>query len=99
MTREFIIMVLANVVFVFLYVAYNWVEYSILSPLYHVAIRVYFPWYIQFTGTPDGNLIVSFFDINFGLMLFLLAIFVNLFFAYRLQRSKETKSKDLTAKV
>ena len=91
MKSEFKLMVFFDAVFVALYLLWNWSEYSILSPLYQVAVSAHFPWYIQFSGTPDGNSLVAFFDFNFGLLTLLLAILVNLFLAYRLQRNKETK--------
>lgn len=88
MKSEFKLMIFFNAVFAAFYLLWNWNEYSTLSPLYQVAISAHFPWYIQFSGTPDGNGLVAFFDANFGLFILLFVIFVNLCLAYRLQKSK-----------
>jgi cobalamin synthase len=87
MKSEFGLMVFCNGVFVALYLLWNWAEYSRLQSLGNpVAVSTHFPWYIQFSTS--GNAITVLFDTNFGLIFFLLAIFVNLYLAYRLQRSK-----------
>jgi len=70
---------------------WNWAEYSILNPLSQVAIKAYFPLNIVFSGTSDGEGLSLFNDINFGLLFFSLAILVNLYLAYGLQKNKETK--------
>jgi hypothetical protein len=93
MSREFKLMVLANVLFVFLYVYLNWSEYSMLNRFTGpVSLSAHFPWYIQIYGQTGLHDILMF-DNNVFLWLFLLAVFVNLYFIIRLQRSKETKLK------
>jgi hypothetical protein len=89
--KQLKLIVLVNALIIALYLYWNWTEYSILKPLYHVAITTNFPWYIQFSGTPDGNAIIVFIDINFGLMMLLLAIFTNMYFIITLQRNNQTK--------
>jgi heme O synthase-like polyprenyltransferase len=83
-------MVLVNAVFVALYLSWNWAEYSAInglgSPIY---VTTHFPLYIQYEGA--GNAVRIFIDSNFTLLLFLLAIAINMYFLFRLQRSKETK--------
>jgi hypothetical protein len=86
-----------NAFLVFLYLLWNWSEYSTLSPLYKVAVNAHFPWYIQFSGTPNGNALVAFLDVNWGLFIILLATLVNLYFFVRLQRSIDSKGS--TVKV
>jgi hypothetical protein len=88
---EFKVMVFFDAAFAAFYLLCNWSEYSVLSPLYQVAISAHFPWYIHFSGTPDGNGLVAFYDANFGLFTLLFVTLVNLYLAYRLQIGKETK--------
>ena len=83
-------MLFSNALFLALYLLWNWAEYSGLNGLYQVAISSHFPWYVQFSYTPD-DVSAAFFDLNFGLAILLLAVLVNLYLAYKLQRSKETK--------
>jgi hypothetical protein len=87
------IMLLANALFVVLYLLWNWAEYSAInglgSPVY---ITTYYPLKIQYVGA--GNAVHIFVDSNFTLLLFLFATFVNLYLAFRLQRSKETKTEN-----
>jgi hypothetical protein len=91
MLKQFKLIVLANAFFVFVFVAYNWVEYSALNSFgYQVAIRAHFPWNIQFS-VQNPNAPRLDIESNYTLFLFLLATFVNLYLAYRIQRSKETK--------
>jgi hypothetical protein len=84
MKSESSLMVFFDAAFAAFYLLWNWNEYSTLSPLYQVSISAHFPLYIQYSGTPGGNELVSFFDGNFGLFIFLFVIFVNLYLAYRL---------------
>jgi hypothetical protein len=85
MDKKIKLLALVNAAFVVLYLLWNWAEYSILSPLNHVSVKAHFPLYIQFSGSPNGNAIVSFFDFNFGFMILLLATVVNLFVVLRLK--------------
>jgi len=85
-----------NAFLVFVYLLWNWAEYSALSPLYQVSVDAHFPWYIQFSGL-HGNALVAFFDFNWGLFIILLATFVDLYFFVRLQRSIDSKGS--TVKV
>ena len=90
MNKQLKTIVYINVVFFALYLLWNWVEYSILGPLYQVAINAYFPLNIVFSGTtPDGVGLSLFNDVNFGLLFFSLAMLANLYFAYNLQKSIE----------
>jgi hypothetical protein len=91
MKIEFKVMVFFDAAFAAFYLLWNWNEYSVLSPLYQVATSAHFPWYIQFSGTSDGNGLVSFSDANFGLFTLLLVIFVNLYIAYRLKEAKKQR--------
>lgn len=90
MHKQLKLMVLVNALFVALYLLWNWAEYSAInnlgSPIYVVT---HFPLYIQYEGA--GNAVQIFIDSNFTLLLFLLATLVNLYLAFRLQRTKETK--------
>jgi hypothetical protein len=87
MNKQFKTIVYFNAAFFVLYLLWNWSEYSVLSPLYQVAINSHFPLYIAFSGTSDGVGLDLFTDYNFGLLLFSLAIIVNLYLAYRLQKA------------
>jgi hypothetical protein len=97
MSRELALILSINAFLVFVYLLWNWSEYSTLSPLYQVAVDAHFPWYIQFSGTTNGNALVAFFDVNWGLFIILLATFVNLYFFVRLQRRVDSKGS--TAKI
>ena len=90
MDKPFKLVVFSNALFFALYLLWNWNEYSILNGMYQVSIRAYFPLTILFSGTKVGYDILLVSDVNFGLVFFFLAMFVNLC-AYRLQRSKATK--------
>jgi hypothetical protein len=98
MRQNFILMILANGFFVFLYVFLNWAEYYGLQSDVNqfgnsLAVNTSFPWYIQYSGggtlTNPGTF--TWFDLNFTLWLFLLATVVNMYFIFRLQGNKETK--------
>jgi hypothetical protein len=95
MNKQFKLMVLANAVFVLLYFAYDWVEYSSIQQLSALSlgnllyVTPHFPWQIQYVG--NTHVVFQFDDYNFTLLLFLLATFLNLYIAFKLQRSKETK--------
>jgi hypothetical protein len=90
MHKQFKIMVLVNALFVVLYLLWNWAEYSAIyvlgSPVY---VTTYYPLYIQYVGA--GNAVHIFIDSNFTLLLFLLAISMNIYFLFKLQRNIETK--------
>ncbi len=90
MPEQYKLMVLVNALFVALYLLWNWAEYSVInalgSPVY---AKTYYPLYIQYVGA--GNAIQVFNDSNFALMLFLLAISVNMYFIFKLHGRKETK--------
>jgi hypothetical protein len=95
MSKDFKLMVLANAVFVALYVFFNWVEYSSLnlSSYSYPSIRTRFPLYFAITSyhPPTGAVVYSLVP-NFNLMIFLVAISLNTYFIIRLQRGKRTKS-------
>lgn len=96
MKLEFQLMVFLNALFVALYLLWNWSEYSILNGFGDsaVVVKAYYPWYIQFSGgriNAPGVILFTDTDTNYGLAFFFLAILVNLYLAYRLQRKKETK--------
>ena len=95
-TRELTQILSINAFLVFVYLLWNWAEYSALSQLYQVSVDAHFPWYIQFSGT-NGNALVALFDVNWGLFIILLATFVDLYFFVRLQRSIDSKGS--TVKV
>ena len=94
MKIEFTLMVYLNALLVALYLLWNWAEYSVLNGLNVYFINAYYPWYIQLSYTVEqapGLLQRDVTEPNFGLALVFIALFVNLYLAYRLQRSKETK--------
>jgi hypothetical protein len=95
MIRQLKLLVFVNALFVFLFVLYNWVEYSMLSSAASGlgSIRVFFPSYIQYSGggtETQPGMFVDFYS-NFTLLIFLLATIVNLFFIIRFSKSTETK--------
>jgi hypothetical protein len=79
-------MILANAIFVILYLYFNWVEYSFIN---NNTVSTSFPYYIEYGSL--SNLQTLFQEPNWTLLFFLLAIFVNLYLANKLQRSIETK--------
>ena len=94
MAKQLKLLVFVNALFVFLFVLYNWVEYSMLSTFasHSGFIRVFFPTYIQYSGggsETQPGMFVDFYP-NFTLLIFLVATFVNLYFIIRLQRNKAT---------
>ncbi len=81
--------------FVALFLLWNWAEYSAINGLGNpIYVITHFPLYIQYDGA--GNAVQIFIDSNFTLVLFLLATFINLYLAFRLQTSKETGNKELS---
>ncbi len=92
MQRQFKLMILVNGLLVFLYVFSNWAEYSIMAiGSFHddVTIQPYFPFYFTVTRFNVGFSAILF--LNYPLTIFLTAMLVNLYFIFRLQRSKETR--------
>ncbi len=91
MSKQSLLMILANVMFVLFYVYVDWAQYTLfnvfgLSP---VIIQSHFPSYIQITVTPptlSHTLIVV--D-NFPLLIFITTIIFNLYFIIKLQKSKK----------
>jgi hypothetical protein len=89
--KEFKLIVLFNALFAVFYLFWNWDEYSAITSMKIIAVKANFPFLIQFSGTTkDGLGLVLFIDSNVCLAIFLLAIFVNLYLAFRLQ----TKAKE-----
>jgi hypothetical protein len=86
-------------VFVFLYGLLNWAEYSALTAFSIVNIESNYPFSIfinEYTSPPiagippnTGFRAILFF--NYPLIIFALATTLNLYFIYKLQKSKETK--------
>jgi hypothetical protein len=100
------LMILANACFVALYVLSNWAEYSQLQSDVNqfgnpMAISMHFPWYIHYSGggTVANPGMFTFIDSNFTLWLFLLATVVNLYLAFRLQRTIKTKQNPSLTKT
>jgi len=92
MKSEFKLMVFCNAVLVMFYLLWNWAEDSAFSTIYNARISSDFPLYIQVGGsTQNGFGLIQFYDLNFGFLILLFAILVNLTLAYRLQGNKETK--------
>lgn len=84
---EFKLMVLSNAFFALLYLLWNWNEYSTYSSVYNIVLSTHFPMYIQIGGTTkDGIGLIAAYDYNFGLVILLFAILVNLFLAFKLQK-------------
>jgi hypothetical protein len=95
MHRDFKQILVVNGVLVFLYVFFNWVEYSLLnSPkLIHpdqiTKISTHFPLYFEINShNPALNGIELIVVTNYTLIIFLIAVFVNLYLAFRLQGRK-----------
>ena len=97
--KQLKLMILANAVFVFLYGFFNWAEYSALTAFSIVDIESNYPFSIfihEITSPPiagfppvTGSQAIQFF--NLPLLIFALATTLNLYFLYKLQKSKETK--------
>jgi hypothetical protein len=91
MYRDFKLMLCVNGVFVFLYAFFNWVEYSLLnSSKYQITnIITHFPLYFEINSyTPGVNGVELIVVTNYTLIIFVIAILLNLYLAFKLQRSK-----------
>jgi hypothetical protein len=96
MLRQVKLMILANAVFVFLYGFFNWAEYSMLTTFSKTMIQGNFPFYILITEitSPSNPPVTGFRSnlfLNYPLVIFLLSTILNMYFIFRLQKSKETK--------
>jgi len=80
--------IIANALLILFYLIFDWAEYSLLSTYgpNSAVIDSHFPFYIQASATVNGEpyLALSF---NFPLLIFLIAILVNLNFIIKLQKS------------
>ena len=94
MPPSFRLIAAINAVIVIFYVLYNWAEFNEINYLgsqyqtnYMLNVHAQFPWQIDYSNT-----VVQYFpDQNFPLLLFLIAISVNLYFIYTLQRKASKK--------
>jgi hypothetical protein len=98
MANQLKLLVFVNALFVFLFVIYNWVEYSMLTSAASGlgSIRVFFPAYIQYSGggsQANPGMFVDFYP-NFTLLVFLAATTVNLYFIIKFQRSAQSKCSE-----
>jgi hypothetical protein len=94
MNRQMKIIFLANFIFICVYFFFNWLEYTTLSTLRHsVGISANFPWYVYYymrLGEDVSGLGVTV-DYNFPLLIFLLALIVNMYLVHRFYGSKQTE--------
>ena len=81
-------MVGVNALLVAVYLLWDWAEYSLINGMYQVGIRAYFPWEVQFGGTKPGYDLLMVIDLNWGILLLIVAAVANLYLAFRLQKSK-----------
>ena len=92
MQRQFKLVLFANVVFVLLFVFFNWAEYEMLNSSDEMMLQTHFPFYLE--GLTFHSPMVTGFEVfilpNYLLLIFLLAITVNLYFLYKLQRASST---------
>jgi hypothetical protein len=92
LSKDFKLMIIANAVFVFLYLGQTWGDYSALNQLskLQVPISASYPLEIRIIGfyTYSTNMGVELTLFNFTLLIFIAAIIVNLYLAFRLQQAK-----------
>jgi hypothetical protein len=93
MSKQFRLMILANVFLMLLYCLFNWGEYSSLTTFGKVIIQSNFPFFIFITEYPSPMVtgFRSILFLNYPLLIFILSTMLNLYFINKLQRSKETK--------
>ncbi len=77
MFRYFKLIILVNVMFVALFVFFNWVGYKMFDDSTAWVMQTHFPFYI-YGQSVSGYMVI-----------FLISTLVNLYFFFRLQRSKE----------
>ena len=82
LSKQLKLMVLTNVVFVVLYMFLNWNEYSTLN---NQIVTTNFPWNMQFTVKSNSPGIMVEILPNLTLLIFIVAILINLYFLIRLQ--------------
>jgi len=82
-------MVLINATLLVAFMLWNLSEYPALeklgSPVY---FSLNFPFFIQFVAS--GHAAYDFYDYNFSLVLFILAVVMNLYLAFKLQKKTNT---------
>lgn len=91
-SQDFYLMILFNALFVLVYFYFNWVEYSELnasqlrSPWQLMSINSNFPWGYRISSSLPGSVgIYTLIWVNFPLLIFLVAIMVNVYFLFRLK--------------
>ena len=84
--RDFWLMLVSNVVFVFLYFAVNWAEYLSWNGQ---LLQTNFPWGVQYSPKANGPGILLIIQFNWTLLVFLLAMLMNIYFLFRLQRGRK----------
>jgi len=77
MQRQLKLMLLANAVFVVMYLFFDWLEYLGLN---HQYVQTYFPWGIQSQPLESGPAVIVNIMPNVTLLIFLIAIFANTYF-------------------
>ncbi len=91
MFRYFKLIILVNVMFVALFVFFNWVGYKMFDDSTAWVMQTHFPFYIY--GQSVSGYMVSGFTAfilpNYLLVIFLISTSINLYFFFKLQRSKE----------
>ena len=85
MPKQLKLMVLVNAVFVVLYVFLNWFQYLALN---HQSVVTNFPWYIQYSPSTNGPGITVVMMLNFTLLVFLVAVLINVYFLIMVHRNK-----------
>jgi hypothetical protein len=88
MSRQFKLAVLANAVFVLMYVFFNWFEYDLLKSGDPLRVQTNFPAYIQGTinyADPAITGFESFILPNYLLLIFIVATVTNLYFIFKLR--------------
>ena len=81
--------IIANALLVLIYLFFNWIEYAFLSTFSPNAatLQSHFPLYVAISAAVNGepSLALVF---NFPLLIFLVAIIVNVRFIYRMQEGR-----------
>ncbi len=100
MTRSFKIMLFVNAMLVMFYLVLDYVHYSMIGVFNKttVSISTSLPWYVRYEPIPDysggfsGGIWAMYTDSTaiLTLILFLTAVVVNLYLAFRIQKSKAT---------
>lgn len=85
--KQFRNMIIVNALLVLFYLFFDWAEYALLNAFSpnSVIIQSHFPFYVQASGAVNGEPTVAL-SFNFPLLMFLIAIIVNLRYIIRLRK-------------